>query len=101
MARERLARLGYRNVTAVQGDGYNGWPEGGPYDIVLVTAAPEEVPDALVAQLKPGGRLVIPVGAYSQELKVVEKDAQGRIRTTTVAPVMFVPLVKGGRKEGQ
>jgi protein-L-isoaspartate(D-aspartate) O-methyltransferase len=93
-ARERLARLGYRNVTAVQGDGYNGWPEGGPYDIVLVTAAPEEVPEAFVSQLKPGGRLVIPVGGYSQELKVVEKDAAGRTRTTAVAPVMFVPLVR-------
>jgi protein-L-isoaspartate(D-aspartate) O-methyltransferase len=93
-AAERLARLGYRNVTAVQGDGYKGWPGAAPYDIVLVTAAPEDVPEALVAQLKPGGRLVIPVGGYFQELQLVEKDMEGRTRTRSIAPVMFVPLVK-------
>jgi protein-L-isoaspartate(D-aspartate) O-methyltransferase len=94
-AEERLKRLGYGNVTAILGDGYRGWPAAAPYDIVLVTAAPETVPEALVAQLKPGGRLVIPVGTYSQDLQVIEKDAQGRTRARSVVPVMFVPLVKG------
>lgn len=96
-AADRLKTLGYTNVTAIQGDGYRGWPPAAPYDIVLVTAAPEEVPAALVAQLKPGGRLVIPVGGYAQQLQVIEKDADGRTRTRTVAPVMFVPLVKEGK----
>ena len=82
-------------MTAILGDGYKGWPGAAPYDIVIVTAAPEEVPDALVAQLKPGGRLVIPVGSYSQELRLIEKDANGRTRARSVAPVMFVPMVKG------
>jgi protein-L-isoaspartate(D-aspartate) O-methyltransferase len=98
-AAERLARLGYSNVTPVLGDGYGGWPAAAPYDIVVVTAAPEEVPQALVAQLAPGGRLVIPVGGYSQELRVIEKDADGRTRSRTVAPVVFVPLVKGEKKD--
>jgi protein-L-isoaspartate(D-aspartate) O-methyltransferase len=93
-AAERLKRLGCANVTAILGDGYQGWAPAAPYDIVLVTAAPEEVPAALTAQLKPGGRLVIPVGGYSQELIVIEKDRDGRTRTRSVAPVVFVPLVK-------
>ena len=97
-AEARLRTLGYANVTAILGDGYKGWPEAAPYDIVIVTAAPEEVPDALVAQLKPGGRLVIPVGGYSQELRVIEKDANGRTRARSVAPVMFVPMVKGAEE---
>jgi protein-L-isoaspartate(D-aspartate) O-methyltransferase len=94
-AAERLKWLGYANVTAILGDGYQGWAPAAPYDIVLVTAAPEEVPAALMAQLKPGGRLVIPVGGYSQELIVIEKDRDGRTRTRSVAPVVFVPLVRG------
>ena len=98
-ARLRLRTLGYANVTAILGDGYKGWPGAAPYDIVIVTAAPEEVPEALVAQLKPGGRLVIPVGGYSQELRLTEKDANGRTRARSVAPVMFVPMVKGERKK--
>jgi protein-L-isoaspartate(D-aspartate) O-methyltransferase len=97
-AAERLARLGYANVTAIRADGYDGWPAAAPYDIVLVTAAPEEVPEALIAQLAPGGRLVIPVGARSQELQLIEKDSEGRTRARTVAPVMFVPLVRGNKK---
>jgi protein-L-isoaspartate(D-aspartate) O-methyltransferase len=96
-ASARLAALGYDNVTVVRGDGYRGWPAAAPYDIVLVTAAPEEVPEALVEQLRPGGRLLIPVGTYAQELRVVEKDADGRTRARRVAPVMFVPLVKDGK----
>ncbi len=93
-AAARLKALGFANVTAILGDGYAGWAPAAPYDIVLVTAAPEEVPAALIAQLKPGGRLVIPVGGHAQELRVIEKDADGRTRTRSVASVMFVPLVK-------
>jgi len=94
-ARERLARLGYANVTVRVGDGYQGWPEEAPFDIVLVTAAPESIPEALLAQLRPGGRLVIPVGPlHAQNLLLVEKDQAGRTRTTDVIPVRFVPMVK-------
>jgi protein-L-isoaspartate(D-aspartate) O-methyltransferase len=91
-----LRRLGYGNVTVRSGDGYLGWPEEAPFDIILVTAAPEDVPAALVAQLKPGGRMVVPVGrVYDvQDLQLIEKDAAGRVRTRSVIPVRFVPLVK-------
>jgi len=91
-----LRRLGYANVTVRSGDGYLGWPEEAPFDIILVTAAPEEVPAALVAQLKPGGRLIVPVGRVwdVQDLQLIEKDAGGKVRTRSVIPVRFVPMVK-------
>jgi len=91
-----LRRLGYANVTVRSGDGYLGWPEEAPFDIILVTAAPEAVPPALVAQLRPGGRLVVPVGRVwdVQDLQLIEKDAAGRVKTRSVIPVRFVPLVK-------
>ena len=91
-----LRRLGYSNVTVRSGDGYLGWPDEAPFDIVLVTAAPEQVPAALVAQLKPGGRLIVPVGrAWDvQDLQLIEKDAGGKVKTRSVIPVRFVPLVK-------
>lgn len=97
LAREataRLAALGYTNVTTRTGDGYGGWPQHAPYDLIIVTAAPDHVPPALVAQLKPGGRLVIPVGPVLsvQELLLIEKDASGKTRTTHTIPVRFVPL---------
>ncbi len=95
-AAERLKRLGYQNVEVRQGDGYAGWPEHAPYDLIIVTAAPEAIPADLVEQLKPGGRMVIPTGPRdSQELRVVEKDEQGRIKVRSVLPVAFVPLVRG------
>jgi protein-L-isoaspartate(D-aspartate) O-methyltransferase len=89
-----LAALGYRNVMTRIGDGYNGWPEAAPFDGVLVTAAAPYVPKPLVEQLKPGGRLVIPVGpVFSvQELMVIEKDPTGKTRTEHITPVRFVPL---------
>ena len=95
-AEQRLKDLRYTNVTTRAGDGYSGWPEMAPFDIILVTAAPDRVPPALLAQLKPGGRLVIPVGPVSavQELQLIEKDNEGRTRDTRVAPVRFVPLVR-------
>ena len=91
-----LRRLRCDNVTVRQGDGYAGWPEEAPFDLILVTAAPEEVPAALLAQLKPGGRMVVPVGPVHdvQDLRMIEKDQAGRVKTRSVIPVRFVPLVK-------
>ena len=91
---DRLAALGFTNVTSMLSDGYEGWPAEAPYDIVLVTAAPPEVPAPLLAQLAPGGRLVVPIGGTMQELQLIEKDREGRTSTRTVAPVVFVPLVR-------
>lgn len=93
-SRERLDRLGYRNIELRAGDGYYGWPEHAPYDGIIVTAAAPRVPQALVDQLRVGGRLVIPVGyPYSyQELKVLEKQAEDKIETRTILGVSFVPL---------
>jgi protein-L-isoaspartate(D-aspartate) O-methyltransferase len=96
-ARERLARLGYANVEVRIGDGWEGWPEHAPYAAIVVTAAAPEIPQPLVEQLAPGGRLVIPLGAAwsEQELVAGEKDATGALRTRSVLPVAFVPLVHG------
>ncbi len=92
-----LSRLGYANVVTRVGDGYQGWEEHAPYDGIMVTAAPDHVPAALVAQLKPGARLVIPVGALHQDLMVIAKGADGTTTSTTVIPVRFVPLLRGSR----
>jgi protein-L-isoaspartate(D-aspartate) O-methyltransferase len=96
-AKRRLADV--PNVTTHIGDGYRGLPDRAPFDVILVTAAPTEVPTALVDQLKPGGRLVIPVGptADVQELRLIEKDAKGGLRDRSIAAVRFVPLVKPSR----
>lgn len=95
-ARQLLAKLECRNVTVRTGDGYGGWPEKAPFDAIVVTAAPDHVPPALLEQIRPGGRLVIPVGGVNdvQQLRVMEKDARGEVRTRDVAPVRFVPLVR-------
>lgn len=93
-AAARLGELGYRNVEVRIGDGYAGWPEKGPFDGVIVTAAAPRIPPALLAQLKPGGRMVIPVGGgWVQQLKVVTKRADGGYDERDVIPVRFVPLV--------
>ena len=96
-ARERLRTLGYGNVEVRIGNGYAGWPEQAPFDRIILTAAPEELPRALIDQLKPGGKLVAPVGPIygNQELIVVTKDARGMIRRESVLPVRFVPMVQG------
>ena len=96
-AAQRLAQIGYRNIEVRIGDGYKGWPEKGPFDAIVVAAAAPEVPAALVEQLKPGGRLVIPVGAdgYAQYLTLVTKRADGGVEERRVLPVRFVPLVPG------
>jgi protein-L-isoaspartate(D-aspartate) O-methyltransferase len=101
-----LQRLGYANVTVRIGDGYHGWPEQAPFDAILVTAAPETVPQPLIDQLKPGGRLVIPVGrqGQSQSLQVLTRDQTGKLSVRDVLPVGFVPLTgdateASGRKQ--
>ena len=93
-AAERLNRLNFKNVHVREGNGYLGWPERAPFDSILVTAGATEIPKPLVAQLKNGGRMVIPVGSSSlqQELQVVEKDSQGKVSIRNVTPVRFVPL---------
>lgn len=93
-AQRTLEALGYRNVTVRVGDGYAGWPEHAPFDIIVVTAAPDHVPEPLLEQLKPGGRMILPVGprSLSQQLRLIEKDGSGKFRTRDLSPVRFVPL---------
>ena len=90
-----LKQLGYANVQVREGDGYAGWPERAPFDRILVTAAPEQIPQPLIDQLAPGGRLVIPVGAQGQTqwMTIVEKRADGVTRQQTI-PVQFVPFTR-------
>jgi protein-L-isoaspartate(D-aspartate) O-methyltransferase len=90
-ARARLAALGYRNVTVRAGDGHAGWAEEAPFDAVMVTAAPEAVPPALVAQLATGGRLVIPIGSEDQQLVRLTRTPDG-VERETLLPVRFVPM---------
>ena len=99
-ARGRLDKLGYRNVEVLIGNGYLGWPANAPFDRIILTAAPEEVPQALVDQLAAPGRLVAPVGpsGWSQDLIVIDKDATGKTRSRKVLPVRFVPMVDKPKK---
>ncbi|MBI2586582.1 MAG: protein-L-isoaspartate(D-aspartate) O-methyltransferase, partial [Rhodospirillales bacterium] len=87
-ARERLDRMGYGNVEVRTGDGFLGWPDGGQFDAIIVTAAPEHIPPALLQQLRPGGRMVIPIGRVhaTQSLVRVTKDKDGRIREEATLP---------------
>jgi protein-L-isoaspartate(D-aspartate) O-methyltransferase len=96
-AAERLKRLGYDNVQVRTGDGYHGWKEHGPFDGIVVTAAAGHIPPPLIEQLKPGARMVIPVGGpfFVQQLMVVEKGEKGELQTRQVLPVAFVPLTGG------
>ena len=94
MARANLERLGYSNVLTKIGDGYQGWPEHAPFDAIIVTAAPNHVPPPLITQLRSGGRMVIPVGGFDQELMVLAKRADGTATTTIILPVRFVPLIR-------
>jgi protein-L-isoaspartate(D-aspartate) O-methyltransferase len=98
-ASARLKRLGYRSVTVRHGDGHDGWPDEAPFDAIVVTAAAGHIPPALTRQLKPGGRMVIPVGSVygAQYLILVEKDAKGALRTRNLLPVAFVPMLSGLR----
>jgi protein-L-isoaspartate(D-aspartate) O-methyltransferase len=98
-AGQRLERLAYGNVTTRHGDGFLGWPEEAPFDAIIVTAAAGYVPPPLIEQLRPGGRLIIPVGSIYgvQNLVLVEKPLEGPVRTRTLLPVRFVPLLRGVR----
>ena len=95
-AMQRLRVLGYRNVVVHHADGYNGWKAAAPFDAIIVTAAATHIPPPLIQQLKPGGRMVIPVGGpfATQSLMLVEKTAAGKVRTREVLPVRFVPLTR-------
>lgn len=97
-AKNLLLNLGYRNITVKTGDGYLGWPEAAPFDAIIVTAAPDHIPNPLLEQLKEKGRMVLPVGAYSQELKKVVKRS-GKIEATDIIPVVFVPMTGEGVKQ--
>ncbi len=91
-AAARLKELHYDNVTVLEGDGYRGWPEHAPFDGIIVTAAPERIPQPLLDQLAPGGVMVIPVGGFFQELKVFRKSADGKVSEKDILPVRFVPM---------
>jgi protein-L-isoaspartate(D-aspartate) O-methyltransferase len=92
-----LRELGYANAEVKAGDGHAGWPEHAPFDAIIVTAAPDQVPQALIDQLKPGGRMVIPVGEgwFAQELMLITKDSDGASHRKDILPVRFVPLTGG------
>lgn len=90
-ARVTLEDLGYKNVHVRAGNGYEGWPEHAPYDRIMVTAAPEEVPPALIEQLKVGGLMAIPVGSFFQELRILRRTPDGT-ETLKTLPVRFVPM---------
>jgi protein-L-isoaspartate(D-aspartate) O-methyltransferase len=95
-AAARLQSLGYKNVVTRHADGYEGWKEHAPFDAIIVTAAATHIPPPLIQQLKPGGRMIIPVGGpfATQSLMLVEKTAAGKVRTRAVLPVQFVPLTR-------
>ena len=99
-ARDRLARMGYDNVRVITGDGFEGWPiedpPASPFDAIIVTAAPERTPEALVGQLAPGGRMAIPLGRVheTQFLTLIAKDEAGKVTEQGVLPVSFVPMVR-------
>jgi protein-L-isoaspartate(D-aspartate) O-methyltransferase len=99
-AGKRLKELGYKNVTVRQGDGYQGWPEKAPFDVIIVAAAPDHVPQPLVDQLAPGGKLVLPVGRWYQQLTVIEKDKEGKVHRKPNIAVMFVPMTGEAEKRG-
>ena len=85
--------MGYKNIFVKHGDGYLGWPEHAPFDCIIVTAAPAEIPEKLIAQLRVGGRMIVPVGTSSQVLRLLTK-VQGGVREEVLLPVRFVPMVE-------
>jgi protein-L-isoaspartate(D-aspartate) O-methyltransferase len=98
-AEATLQRLGYNNVHIKVGDGYKGWPEEAPFDAIIVTCAPEKVPQPLVDQLKDGGRMVIPVGErFAQQLYLLEKK-NGQLKESITLPVRFVPMLREAQKK--
>jgi len=99
-AKKLLLQMGYQNVRVKAGDGYLGWPEVAPFDAIIITAAPDHIPKPLLEQLKEGGRMVVPVGTYSQVLKKIVKRS-GRIETSDIVPVVFVPMTGDGVKKNK
>ncbi|MDZ4289768.1 MAG: protein-L-isoaspartate(D-aspartate) O-methyltransferase [Prosthecobacter sp.] len=97
-AQATLKRLGYGNVHVRVGDGYKGWPEAAPFDAIIVTCAPEAIPQPLVGQLKEGGRMIIPVGAEEQMLYVLDKTSTG-MKQRAILPVRFVPMTGASKKK--
>ena len=98
-AEATLQRLGYKNVHVKVGDGYQGWPEYAPFDAIIVTCAPDEVPQPLIDQLKEGGRMIIPVGErFAQQLYLLEKK-NGHLKESVTLPVRFVPMTREGKKK--
>lgn len=93
-AQKKLKDLGYDNIFVKYGDGYQGWEEHAPFDVIIVTAAPEDVPEKLVEQLRLGGRMVVPIGSIMQQLYVITKTETG-VHKQSVLPVRFVPMVQG------
>lgn len=93
-ARQRLKKLGYDNIQVKHGDGYLGWPEYAAFDKIIVTAAPDQIPMELVRQLKVGGKMVVPIGSFFQELYLITKTQEG-FSKKALLPVRFVPMVKG------
>jgi protein-L-isoaspartate(D-aspartate) O-methyltransferase len=98
-ASRRLAELGYKNVTVRSGDGYQGWAEHAPFDSIIAAAAADRVPQPLIDQLAPGGRLVMPLGHGWQELIVIEKQADGSVQRSNYGPVAFVPMTGEAERE--
>ena len=100
-AETTLQRLGYKNVHVKVGDGYKGWPELAPFDVIIVTCAPDHVPQQLTDQLKDGGRMIIPVGnRFAQELYLLEKK-NGQLKESVTLPVRFVPMVGEGKEPSE
>ena len=97
-ARKLFLQRGYQNIHVKAGDGYAGWPEVAPVDAIIVTAAPDHIPGPLLEQLKEGGRMVVPVGTYNQVLKKIVKRS-GKIETSDIVPVVFVPMTGEGVKQ--
>jgi len=97
-ARENLKTLGYSNIEVRHGDGYRGWKSEAPFDVIIIAAAPDHIPQALVEQLAPGGKMVIPIGKRHQELILIEKDLDGTVNQKAIAPVLFVPMTGEARK---
>ncbi len=98
-AKSDLERLGYDNIHLREGDGYRGWPEEAPFDAIILTAAPDHVPQPLVDQLKVGGRMVLPLGSYFQELVLITREEQG-VRHTPLSGVRFVPMTGEAQRKG-
>ena len=98
-AEKRLKKLGYQNIHVKIGDGYLGLPEQAPFDAIIVTAAPDHIPQPLINQLKNGGRMIIPVGDYRQELILITKDKHGKIKKQPILPVIFVPMTGKAQKK--